>query len=120
VSEGRPPAALAATLADLAASLEGVTVRRAGEGPGVPGAPGSSEVVVGEEVVAVLGPGALEARLRPAVAAAALRTPDVEASPRGAGWIRFAPAELDDFARDRAIAWLESAVRLGVGGDPGD
>lgn len=122
MSEGRPPATLAATLADLAASLEDVTVRRAGKGPGVSDAPDSSEVVVGEEVVAVLGPGMLEARLRPAVAAAAaaLRTPDVEASPRGAGWIRFAPSELDDFARDRAIAWLESAVRLRIGGDPGD
>lgn len=120
MSEGRPPATLGATLADLAASLEDVTVRRAGEGPGVSDAPDSSEVVVGDQVVAVVGPGALEARLRPAVAAAALRTPDVEASPRGAGWVRFAPPELDDFARDRAVAWLESAVRLGIGGDPGD
>jgi hypothetical protein len=24
----------------------------------------------------------------------------------------FSPGELDDFGRDRAIAWLESAVRL--------
>ena len=49
--------------------------------------------------------------LDPAVAAAAARTPDVEPSSRGAGWIMFAPAELDDHAADRAIAWLASAHR---------
>ena len=51
--------------------------------------------------------------------AAALRTPDVEASPRGPGWVRFAPAEVDGFARDRALAWLGSAIRFaGEGGRP--
>jgi hypothetical protein len=70
------------------------------------------EVRAHGSLAAVVGPGVLEVRLRPAIAAAALRTPDVTASPRGAGWVRFAPAAFDDFARDRAVAWLESAVRL--------
>jgi hypothetical protein len=70
-------------------------------------------------------------RLRPEVARAALRTPDAVPSPRGRGWIAFAPATLDHFARDRATAWLESAWRLadetlagegpsGEGADPGE
>jgi hypothetical protein len=99
---------LADALADEAATFEDVVVRPVG---------GGREVVAGGTVVAVLGP-ALELRLRPAVAAAALRTPDVDVSPRGAGWVRFAPAEIDDFARDRAVAWLESAVRLVMEGEP--
>ncbi len=74
----------------------------------------SYKIVVREAVVAVLEPGALEVRLRPAVAAAALRTPDVESSPRGRGWVRFVPSGLDDFARDRALAWLESAIGLAI------
>ena len=49
--------------------------------------------------------------LDPAVAAAAARTPDVEPSSRGAGWVTFTPAEVDDHAADRAVAWLASAHR---------
>jgi hypothetical protein len=49
--------------------------------------------------------------LDPAVAAAATRTPDTTDSPRGAGWVDFAPDELDDHAADRAEAWFESAHR---------
>ncbi len=49
--------------------------------------------------------------LDPAVAAAAARTPDVEPSSRGAGWVTFRPADLDDHAADRAVAWLASAHR---------
>ena len=79
----------------------------------------ASEVVVAGRSSRSSRPTRSRLRLRPAVAAAALRTPDVEASPRGRGWVRFAPPELDDFARDRAIAWLESAVRLVAEGDPG-
>lgn len=52
-----------------------------------------------------------EFRLDPAVAAAALRTPDTSPSRRGPDWIRFAPAELDDHAIDRAEAWFGSAWR---------
>lgn len=46
-----------------------------------------------------------------AVAAAAARTPDVAGSSRGAGWVDFTPAELDDHAADRAGAWFASAHR---------
>jgi hypothetical protein len=46
-----------------------------------------------------------------AVAAAAARTPDVAPSSRGAGWVDFTPAELDDHAADRAGAWFASAHR---------
>ncbi len=69
-------------------------------------------VVMHGTLAAVIEPDAIEVRLRPAVASAALRTPDVTQSPRGRGWVRFAPAELDDFSRDRVLAWLDSAVSL--------
>jgi len=49
--------------------------------------------------------------LDPAVAAAAARTPDVKPSSRGDGWVSFSPADLDDHAADRAVAWLASAHR---------
>ena len=52
-----------------------------------------------------------EFALDPAVAAAATRTPDVEPSSRGASWVAFAPADLDDHAADRAVAWFASAHR---------
>jgi hypothetical protein len=52
-----------------------------------------------------------EFRLRDEVGAAAWRTPNVSASPRGPGWVRFTPRHLDGHARDRALAWLESAWR---------
>ena len=55
--------------------------------------------------------GIAEFRLGDAISAAALRTPDTKASARGAGWVRFAPRRLDAHARDRAIAWFESAWR---------
>ena len=62
-----------------------------------------------ERVFAVLGPDFLEVALDPPVAAAALRTPDTRPSPRGTGWIAFAPGRPDRFALDRAEAW----IRLG-------
>jgi hypothetical protein len=49
--------------------------------------------------------------LDPAVAAAAIRTPDTTDSPRGAGWVDFAPVQLDDHAADRAEAWFKPAHR---------
>ena len=60
---------------------------------------------------AVLDGGALEVRLDPTVAAAALRTPDTDASLRGHGWVTFSPSVLDQLAVDRAAAWLEYAWR---------
>jgi hypothetical protein len=58
-----------------------------------------------------LGGDVLEVRLQPAVARAALQTPDTGVSARGEQWVRFEPSELDRFAADRAAAWLESAWR---------
>ena len=49
--------------------------------------------------------------LDPAVADAAVSTPDVTYSSRGPGWVAFRPAELDDHAADRAVAWFASAYR---------
>ncbi len=73
-------------------------------------------VEVAGSLAAVVEPDAVEVRLRAAVADAALRTADATASARGRGWVRYAPTDLDDFARDRAIAWLDSAVRLAAEG----
>ena len=50
-------------------------------------------------------------RLDPAIAAAAVRTPDTTPSGRGTDWVDFAPETIDDHAEDRAVAWLESAHR---------
>ena len=100
---------LDAVLGEIAGDLEGATTTRLGVG---------FEVSAGGIVVGVVAGGVAELRLRPAVASAALRTPDVAASGRGPGWIRFAPATVDDFALDRAVAWLESAVRLATEESP--
>src|SRR5271157_2823653 len=56
--------------------------------------------------------GWLNFRLRPEIAAAALRTPDTAVSSRGREWVSLAPAALDSFALDRATAWFEVAWRL--------
>ena len=56
-----------------------------------------------------------EAHIGPDIATAALRTPDVTLSPRGTGWIRLAPAVIDDHAADRMVAWFELARRIAVG-----
>jgi hypothetical protein len=60
---------------------------------------------------AALNGTAAEFRLDPLVAKAALRTPDTQLSARGADWVRFDPAVLDDHGMDRAEAWLASAWR---------
>ncbi len=52
-----------------------------------------------------------EFALDPAVADAAIRTPDVTRSDRGPGWVAFSPADLDDHDADRAVAWFASAHR---------
>ena len=55
--------------------------------------------------------GGAEFLLDERVAGAAIRTPDTIASSRGAGWVRFSPAELDAHGVDRAAAWFQSAYR---------
>ncbi len=54
---------------------------------------------------------AAEFRLDGPVASAALRTPDTAGSRRGADWVRFSPADLDEPAIYRAEAWFGSAWR---------
>ena len=77
------------------------------------GADGSIEYAAGGRTVAVVAASGTSAefQLTTAVASAAVRTPDTTPSPRGPGWVRFEPAELDDHAIDRAVAWLGFAVR---------
>ena len=96
---------LAELLADASASLKGTV---AGTDPD-----GTTTWSRGGQLFAlVTGDGTVASfQLDPAVAAAAVRTPDTTASDRGPGWVDFAPVELDDRAADRAVAWLGSAYR---------
>jgi hypothetical protein len=87
-------------------ALGGVTRRRDGD---------VVLLAVRERVFAVLGADFLEVALDAPVAAAALRTPDTRPSPRGAGWIAFAPKQADRFALDRAEAWLRLGHRRAAG-----
>ena len=77
------------------------------------GADGAVEYRAGGKTVAVVAASGTSAEflLTTAVASAAARTPDTAPSPRGPGWVRFEPADLDDHAIDRAVAWLGFAVR---------
>ena len=86
-----------------AAELPDVTVRP------TPGA-GIVYESAGIPFAAVSGDGA-DFHVGSIVAAAARATPGTSGSPRGAEWVRFAPPELDRFARDRATAWFTLAWR---------
>ena len=97
------------TLRDaLAESAEGVD-----EVSTTTDADGAVAYVAGGRTVAVVAAAGSSAEflLTTAVASAAVRTPDTAPSPRGPGWVRFEPADLDDHAIDRAVAWLGFAVR---------
>ncbi len=107
MSEAESGATLGSILADHVTLLEGAVGARGSEG---------MLWTVDGVLFAVSGSASAEFRLRPEVAAAARRTPDVGPSPRGAGWVRFAPPVLDGFAMDRARAWLESAWRVAEAG----
>jgi hypothetical protein len=87
--------------------LDGVTRQRDGE---------SVAYAAGGRVFAVLMGDLLEVALDPAVATAALRTPDTLPSSRGKGWIAFTPGAIDRFALDRADAWVRLAHRRATGG----
>jgi hypothetical protein len=108
---------LAALLSDAAERLDGAA--------GVPTGQGT-DLYLDDVLFASLAADAAEFRLREEVGAAALRTPHVTPSVRGTGWVRFAPRHLDGHARDRALAWLESAWRradaelAGLADDDGD
>lgn len=97
------------TLVDvLAAAAEGL--------PGVTARPHENGIAwaAGPSVFAVLAGDRAEFRLDPGVVRAALRTPDTAASARGADWLVFRPALLDDHGVDRAEAWFLSAHRRAV------
>jgi hypothetical protein len=66
---------------------------------------------IGGRGFAALTNDAIELRLDPPIAAAAVRTPDTGPSPRGPEWVRFAPVDLDDHAVDRLEAWFGLAYR---------
>jgi hypothetical protein len=95
-------AELAATLDDLAVELE--DTRRETSG-------GTTTWSRGSIAFAALDGSTVELRLDPAVAAAALRTPDTAPSPRGEAWVRYAPPTLDDQDFDRLEAWFGLAHR---------
>jgi hypothetical protein len=102
-TSGNLPESLEEALLDATSELPSVSVQSTG---------GRHEFFVGSRLVATLDGSVAEFRLDPAVAAAALRTPDTSRSTSSAERIAFAPAELDLYALDRAVAWLRSAVRL--------
>ena len=93
---------LATTLAGLAEGLDDVRVLISG---------GSMTWSRGETAFAVLDDSTVELRLDPAVAAAALKTPETGASPRGAEWVRYAPPTLEGHDLDRLTAWFALAHR---------
>lgn len=76
---------------------------------------GGTEFLVDGRPFAALAGNVVEFSLEPVVARAALGTPGVTPSPRGADWVAFRPAELDRFATDRASAWFVSAWRRAKG-----
>jgi hypothetical protein len=61
------------------------------------------------------GEEAIDLRLGPEIADAALRTPDTHPSSRGPDWISFTPADWDSMAVDRLRAWFRVAWRLAAG-----
>jgi len=98
------------TLAELlaeAGSTLGQVDRREANG-------GVEFLVDGRPFAALVGDAA-EFRLESVVGRAALGTPDVTPSARGAEWVAFRPRELDRFAADRATAWFLSAWRRAKG-----
>ena len=96
---------LAEVLAAAAEDLAGIVTETDG--------PTTTWSAVGRPFATLVGEWA-EFRLDPLVARAALRTPDAAQSPRGAAWVSFAPASIDEQAIDRAEAWFLSAHRLAI------
>lgn len=97
---------LAAVLEQAAADLHGADRRELS---------GGAEWSTGGITFASVGPETAEFRLARPVVEAALRTPGTARSGRGADWVAFKPAELDQHAIDRATAWLASAWRRADG-----
>ena len=70
---------------------------------------------IGGTVFAMLDGGVAEFRLDVPIAAAAQRTPDTTASPRGPDWVAFRPGLMDHEAADRVSAWFRAAARRAIG-----
>jgi hypothetical protein len=100
-------ATLAGALDEAAAGLPGVMSLESA---------GAIEYRLGDcTFAAIEADGSASFRLSPAVAAAAVHTPDTEPSPRGPEWVTLRPSGVDGHAIDRAVAWLESAWRQAGG-----
>ena len=97
-----PVSPLGERLDEVAAQLKGVE-RRVEEG--------AIAYRAGGVTFAIVKGGRASFRLKPDIAQAALRTPDVHPSVRGSGWVELEPGTPDAFALDRAVAWFESAAR---------
>jgi len=93
---------LAEILAAAAEELAGLSIEPSGT---------ATTWSAGGRVFATIAGDRAEFHLDPLVARAALRTPDTLRSLRGADWVAFAPAVIDDAAIDRAEAWFLSAHR---------
>jgi len=97
-------------------TLREVLDAAAAETPGVEASAdggGASTWSIGGTVFATLSADGSTASflLDPIVANAAARTPDVQRSPRGPGWVHMAPRVVDGHAADRARAWFLSGHR---------
>ena len=103
------PPAIAGILDRLVGELPATT--RSAAGPAMTWA-------VGDRAFAIVDGDAVELRLDPAVAAAAMRTPDVGASERGPEWVRFAPRTLEGHDLDRLEAWFALAHRRATATGP--
>ena len=94
---------LSATLEELSAASVDVSVVVRG---------GTTDYARGGQPFAVRDGEAIELRLLAEIAEAAQRTPSTSASSRGDDWVRFAPSEWDDHARNRLEAWFRVAWRF--------
>jgi hypothetical protein len=97
-------------------TLRDVLVAAAGETPGVDvgtSDDGGTTWSIGGTIFAMLAPDGATAAflLDPIVANAAARTPDVQRSTRGPGWVEMTPRVVDGHAADRARAWFLSGHR---------
>ena len=97
-------------LNDAAAGLEEATIAAGPAGQATWSRGGTPFAVLHADGLAA------EFKLDAAVAAAAVRTPDVTASPRGPGWVLFRQVDLDPHGADRALAWFASAYRRATSG----
>lgn len=101
---------LQAYIEDVAAELPDVSAREE---------PAGIRYEAGGVPFALVGRDRASFRLRPDVAGAATRTPNVRLSDRGPEWVELAPVELDRFALDRAESWFVSAYRYAAEGASG-